>query len=115
MHEPSQEDLAQGRLHAEWVEVGDDAAQAVADAKAAGGRVIAVGTTVVRTLESCGASMGKAGLEASEGETDIFIYPGFTFHVADALMTNFHLPKSTLMMLVSAVVLVVLRDRWWSR
>jgi len=74
-----------------------ETAQAIADCRARGGRVVAVGTTSVRTLESWAAS-GQAS-----GDTDIFITPGFHFRVVDALITNFHLPRSTLMMLVSAL------------
>jgi S-adenosylmethionine:tRNA ribosyltransferase-isomerase len=70
--------------------------QAIADCKARGGRVVAVGTTSVRTLES----WARSGL--AEGDTDIFITPGFDFKVVDVLITNFHLPKSTLLMLVAA-------------
>ena len=70
--------------------------------KAAGGRIIPVGTTALRLIESAARKTGK--IARWEGETDIFIYPGFEFRVADGLMTNFHLPKSTLMMLVSALM-----------
>jgi S-adenosylmethionine:tRNA ribosyltransferase-isomerase len=87
------------RMHSEWFEVGETTVAAIAAAQARGGRVIAVGTTVVRALES--AARGDA-LEAMTGETDIFITPGFRFRVVDALVTNFHLPRSTLLMLVSA-------------
>ncbi|MGR3635386.1 MAG: tRNA preQ1(34) S-adenosylmethionine ribosyltransferase-isomerase QueA [Shimia sp.] len=89
------------KMHAEWGQVTPEAAAEIATTKAAGGRVIPVGTTALRLIESA----ARAGAIAPwEGATDIFIYPGFEFHVADALMTNFHLPKSTLMMLVSALV-----------
>ncbi len=91
------EDLSQHVMHREWYSVPDATVQALADCKARGGRVVAVGTTTVRTLESWAAS-GQ-----SEGDTQIFITPGFEFQVVDALLTNFHLPKSTLMMLVSAL------------
>lgn len=94
------EDVTSHKMHAEWGKVSETAAAEIAATKAAGGRVIPVGTTALRLIES--ASRGGA-IAPWEGETDIFIYPGFTFHVADALMTNFHLPKSTLMMLVSAL------------
>lgn len=88
-------------MHAETFEVNEDVCEAVIQTKAAGKRVIAVGTTVMRSLES--AARATDGLIAPfSGDTDIFIYPGFTFKVVDALQTNFHLPKSTLMMLVSA-------------
>ena len=89
------------KMHSEWGRVSSQAAQDIAATKAAGGRVIPVGTTALRLIET--AARGGQ-IEAWEGDTDIFIYPGFTFNVADALMTNFHLPKSTLMMLVSALM-----------
>ena len=94
------EDVTTHKMHAEWGRVSQEAAQEIKDTKAKGGRVIPVGTTALRLIES--AARGGE-IAPWEGETDIFIYPGFTFHVADALMTNFHLPKSTLMMLVSAL------------
>ncbi len=93
------EDLSQHRMHHEWFEVGAATVAAVEATRSAGGRVVAVGTTTVRSLES--AARGGA-LRATTGETDIFITPGFGFRVVDRLITNFHLPKSTLMMLVSA-------------
>ncbi|RPE71211.1 S-adenosylmethionine:tRNA ribosyltransferase-isomerase [Pacificibacter maritimus] len=90
------------KMHAEWGEVSADAATEIAATKAAGGRVIPVGTTALRLIETAARETGQIAPFVSD--TDIFIRPGFTFHVADALMTNFHLPKSTLMMLVSAVL-----------
>lgn len=95
------EDVTTHRMHAEWGKVSEEAAAQIAATKAAGGRVIPVGTTALRLIESA-ARDGQ--IHAWEGDTDIFIYPGFVFQVADALMTNFHLPKSTLMMLVSALM-----------
>lgn len=89
--------LADHTMHSEWYNVPADTQQAIADCRARGGRVVAVGTTSVRTLESWALS-GQA-----TGDTSIFITPGFQFKVVDALITNFHLPKSTLMMLVSAL------------
>lgn len=86
-------------MHHEWLDVGQDVVDAVAACKARSGRVIAVGTTSVRSLESA-ARDGQ--LKAFTGDTNIFIYPGRPFHVVDALVTNFHLPESTLLMLVSA-------------
>jgi S-adenosylmethionine:tRNA ribosyltransferase-isomerase len=86
-------------MHSEWVRVPPETVAAVERARRAGGRVIAVGTTVVRSLESA-ASRGS--LAPFEGETRIFITPGYGFRVVDALVTNFHLPESTLIMLVSA-------------
>jgi S-adenosylmethionine:tRNA ribosyltransferase-isomerase len=94
------ERLEDHRMHSEWFEVGDDCVAAVRAARERGGRVIAVGTTSVRSLESAARATGA--LQAMRGETNIFITPGFNFRVVDALITNFHLPKSTLMMLVSA-------------
>jgi len=90
------EDLAQHRMHSEWYDVPAPTQQAIADCRARGGRVVAVGTTSVRTLES----WARSGL--ARGDTDLFITPGHAFQVPDLLVTNFHLPKSSLMMLVSA-------------
>ena len=90
------ENLAEHHMHSEWFHIPEATQQAVRDCHARGGRVIAVGTTTVRTLESWGQS-GQ-----TEGDTQIFITPGFAFAHVDALLTNFHLPKSSLMMLVSA-------------
>lgn len=92
--------LSDHRMHSEWYEVPETTVQAIAAVKASGGRVVSVGTTTLRALES--AARGEAGLRAGARETDIFITPGFEFRVVDALVTNFHLPKSTLLMLVSA-------------
>jgi S-adenosylmethionine:tRNA ribosyltransferase-isomerase len=91
------------RMHSEWFDVGDACVAAVTAARERGGRVVAVGTTSVRALESAARASGGAGsLQPLRGETDMFITPGFEFRVVDALVTNFHLPRSTLMMLVSA-------------
>jgi S-adenosylmethionine:tRNA ribosyltransferase-isomerase len=87
------------RMHAEWGEVPRPVAESVNRARAAGGRVVAVGTTTTRLLES---AWGGTGVQPFEGETDSFIYPGYQFRAIDALITNFHLPRSTLLMLVSA-------------
>ncbi len=97
------DNIAEHRMHSEWFEVGAATVAAIEAARARGGRVVAVGTTTLRALESA-ARRGAAGaaLAACSGETDIFITPGFEFRVVDRLVTNFHLPKSTLMMLVSA-------------
>ncbi|WP_158967971.1 tRNA preQ1(34) S-adenosylmethionine ribosyltransferase-isomerase QueA [Chachezhania sediminis] len=95
------EDVTTHRMHAEWGRVGETAANEIRETKAAGGRVIPVGTTALRLIET--AARGGE-IAPWEGETDIFIYPGFRFRATDALMTNFHLPKSTLMMLVSALM-----------
>ncbi|MEL7939157.1 MULTISPECIES: tRNA preQ1(34) S-adenosylmethionine ribosyltransferase-isomerase QueA [Pseudomonas] len=93
------EKIEDHHMHSEWLEVGQDVVDAVAACRARGGRVIAVGTTSVRSLES--AARGGQ-LKPFSGDTDIFLYPGRPFHVVDALVTNFHLPESTLLMLVSA-------------
>ncbi|MBP1805971.1 tRNA preQ1(34) S-adenosylmethionine ribosyltransferase-isomerase QueA [Rubellimicrobium aerolatum] len=95
------DDIAEHRMHAEWGEVTGEAAAEIAATRRAGGRVIPVGTTALRLIES--AARG-GDLRPWRGETDIFITPGFEFRVADGLMTNFHLPRSTLMMLVSALM-----------
>lgn len=94
------DDIREHHMHAEYIEVSQAACDAIAQAKAAGGRVIAVGTTAVRSLES--AALATGALQPFTGDTDIFIYPGFEFKVVDAMITNFHLPESTLLMLVSA-------------
>ena len=83
-------------MHSAWYSIPAATLQAIADCQARGGRVVAVGTTSVRTLESW-ARTGRV-----EGDTDIFITPGFAFQVVDVLITNFHLPKSSLLMLVAA-------------
>ena len=88
--------ITEHQMHHEWYEISAETEAAIAKCKTSGGRVIAVGTTSSRVLE---ASDGKAG----SGETDIFIYPGYKFKVVDAMLTNFHLPKSSLFMLVSAL------------
>jgi len=87
------------KMHSEWLQVSEEVCQQVRETKAAGGRVIAVGTTSVRCLET--AARGGE-IVPFEGDTDIFIYPGYQFNVVDALLTNFHLSESTLLMLVSA-------------
>lgn len=95
------EDVTQHHMHSEFYVVEEDQAKLINDTKAAGGRVIAVGTTSCRTLES---ATGEDGiLKAGSGWTEIFIYPGYRFKMIDGLITNFHLPESTLLMLVSAL------------
>lgn len=95
------EDVTQHHIHSEFYVVEEDQAKLINDTKAAGGRVIAVGTTSCRTLES---ATGEDGiLKAGSGWTEIFIYPGYRFKMIDGLITNFHLPESTLVMLVSAL------------
>lgn len=91
--------LASGRLHRERLNVGDEACAAIVEARRAGGRVIAVGTTVTRALETAGRS---GVVQPFQGETDLFIMPGFEFRAVDAMVTNFHLPRSSLLMLVCA-------------
>jgi S-adenosylmethionine:tRNA ribosyltransferase-isomerase len=91
-------DLAAHDMHSEWYSIPQATVDAIGRARERGGRVLAVGTTTLRALETAGA----AGLHAGVGETKLFIVPGYRFHVVDRLVTNFHLPKSTLLMLVSA-------------
>ncbi len=93
------EHVAANRLHSERVQVSDECCAAVRETRAAGGRVIAVGTTSVRALE-CASADGK--LQAFDGETELFIVPGYEFRSVDAMITNFHLPQSSLLMLVAA-------------
>ncbi|MFH1846914.1 MAG: tRNA preQ1(34) S-adenosylmethionine ribosyltransferase-isomerase QueA [Candidatus Omnitrophota bacterium] len=87
-------------MHSEWYEMTEDAAQTINKTKSSGGRVFAVGTTSTRVLETAAEKQGK--VKAVSGYTDLFICPGYEFKIADGLITNFHLPKSTLLMLVSA-------------
>ncbi len=94
------EQVEDHRIHSEHYCISAETAQAIRNTKERGGRVVAVGTTSARTLEY--AADGKGGVNPGSGEADIFIYPGYTFKVVDALVTNFHLPESTLIMLVSA-------------
>ncbi len=95
------ENVADHHMHSEFYMVSQEAADLINETKALGGRVICVGTTSCRTIESAAAEDGT--LKAGSGWTDIFIYPGYQFKVLDGLITNFHLPESTLMMLVSAL------------
>ena len=95
------ETIAEHRMHSERFHVNEALCEAVSKTKAAGGRVIAVGTTALRSLESA-ARDGE--LKPQHADTDIFIYPGYVFNVCDGLVTNFHLPQSTLLMLVSAFI-----------
>lgn len=97
------EDVTQHKMHAEWGHISTQAATEIAEARARGNRVIPVGTTALRLIETA-ARDGGGQIMPWTGKTDIFIYPGFQFHVTDALMTNFHLPQSTLLMLVSALM-----------
>lgn len=98
------DDVESHKMHEEYYEVGDEAARTINNAKANGRKVVAIGTTSARTLETAARASDKPGtLQACGGWTDIFIYPGFQFLMVDALLTNFHLPKSTLLMLISAL------------
>ncbi len=94
------DDVADHKMHAEFYRLSEENAQKINACKVKGGRVIAIGTTVVRTLETL--AVGNSCVKAGSGWTDIFIYPGYQFQIVDALVTNFHLPKSSLLMLVSA-------------
>jgi len=98
------DEIADHIMHAEYVEVSDEVVEQINRTKANGGRIIAVGTTSVRSLESAAKSAQNKGtaLAAFYGDTDIFITPGYEFKLIDALLTNFHLSESTLLMLVSA-------------
>jgi S-adenosylmethionine:tRNA ribosyltransferase-isomerase len=96
------ENLADHIMHAEWYTVPQATVDAIAQTRARGGRVIAVGTTSVRALESAAAAVGLP-LTATQGDTRLFITPGYRYQIVDALVTNFHLPQSTLLMLVSAM------------
>lgn len=95
-----EDEITDHKMHSEWYSVSEEVAQQIAAAKAAGRRVIAVGTTSCRTLEAVAAKYGE--IRACSGNTDIFLYPGVPFRCIDGLITNFHLPESTLIMLVSA-------------
>ena len=95
-----EDDLTKHIMHTEWYDLPQEAAEKINAAKKRGGRVVSVGTTSCRTLETVASRCGE--IRADSGETDIFIYPGYEFKCVDALITNFHLPESTLIMLVSA-------------
>ncbi len=97
----SVENVEEHKMHSEYYEISAEAAQTINSARAAGGRIIAVGTTSVRTMETAADTDGT--LREQSGNTDIFIYPGYRFKAVDGLITNFHLPESTLLMLVSAL------------
>ena len=96
-----EDEITDHKMHAEHYSLSEETAALINRTKEQGGRVISVGTTSCRTLESVAQKEG--GIKASEGWTDIFIYPGYPFQVLDGLLTNFHLPESTLLMLVSAL------------
>jgi S-adenosylmethionine:tRNA ribosyltransferase-isomerase len=95
------DDVTDHKMHGEWLEVPAATVAQIREAKAAGGRIIAVGTTVVRALE--GAAAGGE-LQAFSGKTELFIYPGYQWRVVEGMITNFHLPRSSLLMLVSAMI-----------
>ncbi len=94
-----EDDLSQHQMHYEWLEVPEDTVTRIKATQARGGKILAVGTTVVRALESAAQS---GALQAFTGETNLFITPGYDFRVVDKMLTNFHLPESTLLMLISA-------------
>lgn len=96
------EDITRHRMHAEYYEIPPDTAMVINETKSKGGRVIAVGTTTTRCLETAGQHGGE--LHPVSGWTDIFIYPGYSFKIIDGIVTNFHLPRSTLLMMISALV-----------
>ncbi|AQU83453.1 MULTISPECIES: tRNA preQ1(34) S-adenosylmethionine ribosyltransferase-isomerase QueA [unclassified Halomonas] len=96
------DNILEHHMHSEWIEITDTACKKVRDTQAAGKRVVAVGTTSVRCLESACMKSADGQIAPYSGDTDIFIYPGYEWHCVDALITNFHLPESTLLMLVSA-------------
>jgi S-adenosylmethionine:tRNA ribosyltransferase-isomerase len=93
------DDLDRHEMHAEWIEVDEEVCRRVQSARLAGGRIVAVGTTSVRSLETAAAA---GELKPFRGDSRLFIRPGYRFRVVDAMITNFHLPESTLLMLVSA-------------
>jgi S-adenosylmethionine:tRNA ribosyltransferase-isomerase len=98
------ENIEEHKMHSEWVELSDKNAHIINNAKAEGRRIVAVGTTTVRTLEGIARDLDGQVVKPWQGDVNIFISPGFKFKIIDALITNFHLPKSTLLMLVSAFV-----------
>ncbi|MEJ2658133.1 MAG: S-adenosylmethionine:tRNA ribosyltransferase-isomerase, partial [Desulfobacterales bacterium] len=93
-------DIRDHRMHSEWYSISKDASDKINASKKAGHRIVAVGTTAVRTLEYACNETGM--IAEGDGDCDLFIYPGYRFSVVDAMLTNFHLPRSTLLMLVSA-------------
>lgn len=97
------ERVADHRIHTEWCQVSDDTAAQIAATKANGGRIVAIGTTSARTLETLGQHWNQHDPQGYTGPTDIFITPGYQWRLVDALLTNFHLPRSTLLMMVSAL------------
>jgi S-adenosylmethionine:tRNA ribosyltransferase-isomerase len=101
------ENILEHTMHQEWIEVPEVTVEAMQATKAKGGRIIAIGTTVARSLEGAAqivAAKDIQALKAYRGKTNIFIYPGYQWRIIDGLITNFHLPKSSLLMLVSALI-----------
>lgn len=98
------DNITNHKMHQEWIEVNQDTVNLINQTKLKGGRIIAVGTTVVRTLEGAFAHSKNQVLEPFTGKTNLFIYPGYNFKIIDGLITNFHLPRSSLLMLVSALI-----------
>ncbi|WP_373536128.1 tRNA preQ1(34) S-adenosylmethionine ribosyltransferase-isomerase QueA [Microcoleus sp.] len=98
------EDVTTHQMHNEWVEVSAATVEKIRETKARGGRIFAVGTTAVRALEGAAAASGDFSLQPFCGPTSLFIYPGYKWRVVDGIITNFHLPRSTLMMMVSAMI-----------
>ncbi len=103
----STESIETHQMHSEWISVSAETAEAINSTKAAGGRIVAIGTTVVRALETCATS---SGLDARQGPTDLYITPGYRFEIVDLLMTNFHVPGSSLLVLVAAFMGEAWRD-----
>ncbi|MEG4105976.1 tRNA preQ1(34) S-adenosylmethionine ribosyltransferase-isomerase QueA [Microcoleus sp. S13_C5] len=97
-------DVTAHKMHGEWVEVPAATVEKIRETKARGGRIIAVGTTAVRALEGAAAASGDFSLQPFCGPTNLFIYPGYKWRVVEGMITNFHLPRSTLMMMVSAMI-----------
>ncbi|MDV3002383.1 MAG: S-adenosylmethionine:tRNA ribosyltransferase-isomerase [Chroococcopsis gigantea SAG 12.99] len=101
------EDITEHLMHQEWIEISSETSRKIEETKAKGGRVIAVGTTAVRALEGTVKELqkcGEQGISSFRGKTNLFIYPGYDWQIVDGLITNFHLPRSSLMMLVSALI-----------
>ncbi len=98
------EDITSHKMHQEWLEIPPTTIETIKETKARGGRIIAVGTTVVRALEGAAAEADNSLIEPFCGQTDLFIYPGYSFKVVEGLITNFHLPGSSLLMLVAALI-----------
>ncbi|TVY04078.1 tRNA preQ1(34) S-adenosylmethionine ribosyltransferase-isomerase QueA [Cohnella terricola] len=99
----SADTIEEHEMHAEWYSISEESAKLLNEAKAGKGRIVAVGTTSARTLETIGQRFAGKPIEACNGWTDIFIFPGYEYTMVDSLLTNFHLPRSTLVMLVSAL------------